>query len=123
MSGPAVRSARTALGVALVVFLIAGCAPGVNELANTVSSTGRVAGFWQGLWNGMIVIITFVISLFSKNVQIYEVHNSGAWYNFGFLFGACMSLGGGTHGAARRPRKAELKKARVEIVVDQSTGN
>jgi hypothetical protein len=32
-----------------------------------------------------------VASLFKSNLNIYEVHNNGGWYNFGFLFGlACF---------------------------------
>jgi len=38
---------------------------------------GSVAGFWLGLWHGLIAPITFVISLFSDNVNFYEVHNNG----------------------------------------------
>ena len=47
-----------------------------------------VAGFWTGLWHGMICPIAFFISLFNREVSMYEVHNNGNWYNFGFLIGA-----------------------------------
>jgi hypothetical protein len=30
------------------------------------------------------------------------VHNNGGWYNFGFLLGVMVLLGGGGSGAARR---------------------
>jgi hypothetical protein len=33
---------------------------------------------------------------------MYEVHNSGGWYNFGFLLGMMIILGGGGGGAAAR---------------------
>jgi hypothetical protein len=36
----------------------------------------------------MICPIAFVISLFDHRYSMYEVHNNGAWYNFGFLLGA-----------------------------------
>ncbi len=52
------------------------------------------AGFLGGLWHGMILPITFIVSLFTMNVRIYETHNSGRWYDFGFLIGASSSLGG-----------------------------
>jgi hypothetical protein len=52
------------------------------------------AGFLAGLWHGLIIQITFIVSLFSVNVCIYETNNSGRWYDFGFLIGACSSLGG-----------------------------
>jgi hypothetical protein len=35
-------------------------------------------------------------------VTMYEVHNNGGWYNFGFLLGMMIILGGGGGGAARR---------------------
>ena len=65
-----------------------------NELANTESSKGEVAGFWRGFWHGSIFPLAFFISLFNKKIGLYETHNNGAWYNFGFLLGLAMSLGG-----------------------------
>jgi len=86
--------------LALSLVVMAGCAPGPNELANTSSEKGDIAGFWQGLWHGIIAPITFVISLFSDNVHMYEVHNNRGWYNFGFLLGMAIIFGGGGRGAA-----------------------
>lgn len=63
---------------------------------------GDVAGFWSGLWHGVISPITFIISLFSDNVNICEIHNNGGWYNFGFLFGASIIFGGGAKGASSK---------------------
>ena len=54
------------------------------------------AGFWPGVWHGSILPITFVVSLFKPGVGIYETHNNGGWYNFGFLLGAASALGGKT---------------------------
>lgn len=91
----------------LLVFLIllTSCAPGANGYKNTPQTEGgKVAGFWLGLWHGIIAPITFVISLFNPNVSIYEVHNNGGWYNFGFLFGFSAVWGGGSHGARSRRR-------------------
>lgn len=90
----------------LTFILLASCAPGVNELAHSADSKGVVAGFWRGLWNGIIAPVTFIISLFNPNVQMYEVHNNGGWYNFGFIFGMMIIFGGGAGGArAKRPRR------------------
>ncbi|TFG71860.1 MAG: hypothetical protein E4H27_03735 [Anaerolineales bacterium] len=50
------------------------------------------AGFWVGYWHGMIAPIAFVISLFNAKVGIYETHNNGTWYNFGFVLGATSAL-------------------------------
>jgi hypothetical protein len=56
----------------------------------------------MGLWHGFIAPITFFISLFSDNVNIYEVHNSGNWYDFGFVVGAGLLLSGGIFGRKAR---------------------
>jgi hypothetical protein len=86
----------------LTLVILAGCVAGPNALVNTPNEEGRVAGFWLGLWHGIIAPITFIISLFSDKVHVYEVHNNGGWYNFGFLLGLAIVLGGGGGGAARR---------------------
>jgi hypothetical protein len=90
--------------ISFVMLGIVGCTAGPNELANSPDQEGEVAGFWQGLWHGFISPFTFLISLFSDSVHIYEVHNNGGWYNFGFMFGVSIILGGGGGGAARRRR-------------------
>jgi hypothetical protein len=86
----------------LLLLTLTSCAPGPN-VQERVAQGGEIAGFWLGLWHGIIAPITFVISLFSDNVNVYEIHNNGNWYNFGFVFGAGVLLGGG--GAGSRKRK------------------
>lgn len=88
-----------------VVWLIAGCAGGDERFLE------RPAGFWAGLWHGLILAVTFVISLFSDNVTIYEAHNSGGWYNFGFVLGvlAVASNGGRATCHSRRRRRRDLR--------------
>ena len=93
--------------IATVVVLVAvsGCAPGPNQLTDSPDGEGKVAGFWKGLWHGFIVLFTFIISLFSDGVRIYEVHNNGGWYNFGYLLGVMMFFGGGGGGACTGRRR------------------
>lgn len=86
----------------LLMSLLAGCAPGSNQFKGTAGEHGVVAGFWLGLWQGFIAPIVFVLSLFKSNLGIYEVHNNGAWYNFGYLFGLACFFGGGGNRTARR---------------------
>lgn len=86
--------------LALFLFALAGCAAGPNDQADQPNEKGVVAGFWRGLWNGVISPVTFVVSLFNQDVQIYEVHNNGNWYNFGFLLGVSIIFGGGVGGGA-----------------------
>ena len=45
--------------------------------------------------------ITFLVSLFSANVRIYETHNRGRRYDFGFLIGASSTFGGGCQETSR----------------------
>ena len=54
----------------------------------------KPAGFLGGLWHGLISPLTFIISLFSPGVRIYETNNSGRWYDFGFIIGASSAFGG-----------------------------
>jgi hypothetical protein len=95
-----------ALTTSIIAFVaMAGCAAGTNPLVGTGGDEGSVAGFWKGLWHGFILLFTFIISLFSDSVHVYEVHNSGSWYDFGFLLGAMIFFGGGSGGAGRRSRR------------------
>jgi hypothetical protein len=82
----------------LPLLLVAGCAAGPNAL----SSPHAPAGFWLGLWQGLIVPITFLVSLFNERVSIYEVHNNGNWYDFGFVLGIYIVFGSVLTGARRR---------------------
>lgn len=88
--------------LALVVLMLAGCAAGPNTAVHTPDSDGHVAGFWLGLWHGMISPLTFIISLFTDSINFYEVHNSGALYNLGFVIGAGILFGGGGSASSRR---------------------
>ena len=54
----------------------------------------KPAGFWAGLWHGLICPITFLVSLFTTGVRMYETNNNGRWYEFGFILGASSALGG-----------------------------
>jgi len=82
----------------ILVFLCAGCTAGPNKLENTPDEKGKIAGFWKGLWQGLIAPITFIVSIFTRNVRFYEVHNNGFWYNLGFVLGAGLFLSGGILG-------------------------
>jgi hypothetical protein len=102
--GNMTRSLRWALLAVVLLLVLSACAAGVNPAVDVPSAEGEVAGFWTGLWQGIIVPITWLISLFSDTVNIYEVHNNGGWYDTGFLLGAGFFLGGGGAGAGRVKR-------------------
>lgn len=90
--------------LAITLIVLSGCAAGPNELVDSPNREGTVAGFWLGLWHGIIAPVTFIISLFSDNVHMYETHNNGNWYNFGYLLGLAIILGGGGS-ASKRSRR------------------
>ncbi len=91
---------RLLLMVGFVLVLTA-CAAGANEAVGIADVDGGLAGFWLGFWHGLIAPITLLISLFKDGVNVYEVHNNGNWYDFGFVF-AIVTFLGGSHGARKR---------------------
>ena len=99
------KSCLTLLVVVLLLLsILAGCAPGANQSKGTPTEHHGVAGFWLGVWQGLIAPLVFVASLFKNDLSIYEVHNNGAWYNLGYLFGLACFFGGGGNRTARRRR-------------------
>jgi len=108
-----------------LVLAIISCTAGPNELVDTIAKKGEAAGFWLGLWHGLIAPITFIISLFSDTVSIYEVHNNGGWYNFGFLFGAMMTFSGSCKGTVckkKSPKEKEWEDIGVKVEEKVRTG-
>ena len=95
-----------ALGVIVLLLFSVSCAPG------NVRFEEKAAGFWAGLWHGLICVVTFIISLFTDSVHMYEVNNSGNWYNLGFLLGAAVALGGswGPHRKYKRLKSQREKE-------------
>jgi hypothetical protein len=91
--------------VLFLVLTLTACAPGPNTAEKTPDEGGHIAGFLSGLWHGFISPVTFIISLFTKNIRIYEVHNNGGWYNFGFVLGAGLFLQGGILGSRKARKK------------------
>jgi len=81
------------LVVLLLLTTLLSCTAGPNVLKGSSGANNVVAGFWRGFWHGFICLFTMIASLFSNLVTIYEVHNNGGWYNFGFVLGAAMFFG------------------------------
>ena len=72
-------------GALLALVVLAACAAPANP---HVATGPDVPGFWLGLWQGLILPITFVVSLFNDHVGIYSTRNSGHLYDLGFVLGA-----------------------------------
>jgi hypothetical protein len=71
-------------------FTIQIIAPGPNPAVNTVDAYNRVSGVLLGIWHGIISPLTLIVSFINSGVQMYEVHNDGSPYNFGFLIGVAI---------------------------------
>jgi hypothetical protein len=104
-----------ALAAMAASIVLAGCTAGRNPLTDSPASPwccaelgGDSAGFWLGLWRGLIAPLTLIVSLFSSETSLYEVHNNGGWYNAGFLLGLMTTLGGsGGAASSRRSRDGD----------------
>ena len=91
------KNSCSLLLLSCTVLTLSACTAGPNT-----AEVAQAAGFWQGLWHGIISPVTFIISLFNDNVNIYEVVNNGGWYNFGFMIGMSIIFGGGGGAAGHR---------------------
>ena len=90
------------LSLMLLLLLIISCTAGDSQFTSE-----SPAGFWYGLWHGVISLISLIIHIFNENVTVYEINNTGGWYDFGFLFGVICIWGGGSH---MKCKSAENKK-------------
>lgn len=97
------RGAISLAVVGIVALLTLSACMGVagpNGVGNLGTGTDHLAGFWAGLWHGLLFPITFIISLFTDGVSVYDVHNNGNWYDFGFFLGI-GGLATGVFGGAK----------------------
>lgn len=73
----------------LSIILITACMPGSGH-----SNAGHPAGFFMGVWHGWIAPITLILGLFNSDIRVYEVVNTGWWYDFGFYIAIVGGFGG-----------------------------
>ena len=92
------------------VLLITSCAAG-----NVQFSQETPAGFWWGLWHGIISVISLIVHIFNESVVVYEIDNTGAWYDFGFLLGVISVWSRGCHASCKITRKNKCDKEWEEI--------
>lgn len=72
-----------------VMFLFTSCFPG-----DGISTPLYPAGFFWGIWHGWIAPVSLVFSLFNPFLSIYEVYNTGFWYDLGFYAAIVGGFGG-----------------------------
>jgi len=82
-----------------LTMLLSACARQVDA---GVSEAAGTPGFWMGLWHGFVFPFAWIGSLFSDDIAIYAVPNSGGWYDFGFFLGITVLGGGSVFGSRRR---------------------
>ncbi len=73
----------------LSMVILSGCIPGDGK-----HTEERPAGFFWGIWHGWIAPISLIGGLFNKNLRVYEVFNTGWWYDFGFYVAIIAGFGG-----------------------------
>jgi len=71
------------------MFILTGCLPG-----DGTSSSDKPAGFFRGIWHGWVAPISLIGGLFNKNIRVYEVYNTGWWYDFGYYIAVISGFGG-----------------------------
>jgi len=88
--------------IALLLTLLTACGT-ENPMKNVpLDETGQVYGFFYGIWDGWTAVFVFIGNLFGGNHGVYQVHNNGNWYDFGFLLGIGAFASGSTSAARSR---------------------
>lgn len=77
------------LTLVMVVFTLTGCIPGDGSY-----DFNNQANFLSGIWHGWIAPISLIMGIFSDNIRVYEVFNTGWWYDFGFYVAVISGFGG-----------------------------
>lgn len=72
----------------VITLMLTGCVPGDGTY-----TASKPAGFFWGIWHGWIAPISLIIGLFKRNIKIYEVINTGWWYDFGFYIAIISGFG------------------------------
>ena len=93
------KNAKWVPAIFIILVVLSSCAPGNERFVETG------ANFWAGLWHGFISLVSFVVSLFNEQVNIYEVNNTGWPYNLGFIIGVSIFFGGTSKSTCKYNRK------------------
>jgi len=77
---------------ALILFLTAllsSCLPGDGR-----NNAGKPANFLMGIWHGWVAPLSLIVGIFNGKIRIYELYNSGWWYDLGFYMAIISGFGG-----------------------------
>ncbi|NLN05710.1 MAG: hypothetical protein GX166_13055 [Clostridiaceae bacterium] len=73
----------------VLMVILSGCIPGDGK-----HNEENKAGFFWGVWHGWIAPISLIGGIFNKDLRVYEVANTGWWYDFGFYIAIISGFGG-----------------------------
>jgi hypothetical protein len=92
---------RWMIGILLVYILIglSGCLPGDGS-----ATSSDPAGFFWGIWHGWMAPLTLIIGIFDNDIRVYELYNTGWWYDFGFYIAIISGFGGLSLSRKRKKR-------------------
>jgi len=82
------RKVILCLILVIMALVLTGCMPGDERY------TEQPAGFFWGVWHGWIAPISLIVQFFNPLVRVYEINNSGWWYDFGFYIAILGGFGG-----------------------------
>ena len=75
----------------------------------------QAPGLLLGLWHGFIFPVAWVVSLFTDQVAIYAVPNSGGWYDFGYFLGIVVfGVGARKSRIVYRDKVIEARARRID---------
>ncbi len=89
MNRTLLRNALLLLLLAGLVLALAGCVPGDGR-----ATADRPANFLWGIWHGWVAPVSLIVGIFNGSIRLYEVHNTGWWYDFGFYLAILGGFGG-----------------------------
>ena len=75
--------------IILIVSILSGCFPGDGK-----GTVGDPAGFFSGIWHGWIAPLSLILGIFTDNIRMYEMNNTGWWYDLGFYMAIISGFGG-----------------------------
>ncbi|MCK5198259.1 MAG: hypothetical protein KAR21_07905 [Spirochaetales bacterium] len=73
----------------VIVSILSGCFPGDGK-----GTADDPVGFISGIWHGWIAPLSLILGIFKGNIRVYEMYNSGWWYDLGFYMAIISGFGG-----------------------------
>lgn len=83
------RKIRLSIIIIFIMMFLTACIPGDGSYTII-----KPAGFISGIWHGWIAPISLLLSFFDRSKGIYEVINTGFWYDFAFYMAIISGFGG-----------------------------